>query len=99
MFYASPTQADKLYRQDLATLNIIKRLDSNKELEKNYDKSLLRNLLLNNSKFTANSVDKIDIQTILKMTPEDCRRHQEKVSKKETPTEYDKLVMEFTINN
>lgn len=94
-----PIQSDKLYKQDLAALNLIKRLDSNKELEKNYERSLLRNLLLNNSKFTAKNVEKIDIQTILKMTPEDCKIHQEKVSKTVTPTEYDQLVMEFAISN
>ncbi|KAJ1607398.1 hypothetical protein OIY81_2929 [Cryptosporidium canis] len=92
-------KADKLYRQDLAALNLIKRQDSNRELGKNFDRSLLRALVLRTGKFTAKSVEKIDIQTILKMTPEDCRLHQEKVAKEVPASEYDRLVWELTTNN
>ncbi|CUV04925.1 unnamed protein product [Cryptosporidium hominis] len=92
-------KADKLYKQDLAALNLINRQDYKRELEKNYFQSLMKALLLNNNKFTAKSVEKIGIQTILKMTPEECKLHQENVSKAAPLTEYEKLVMEFSISN
>ncbi|OII70754.1 uncharacterized protein cubi_00899 [Cryptosporidium ubiquitum] len=92
-------KADKLYKQDLAALNLIKRQDSRRELEKNYHQSLLKILLLNNNKFTAKNVEKIDIQAILKMTPEECKLHQESVSKETPITDYERLIMEFSLDN
>ncbi|KAF7456096.1 hypothetical protein HWI79_3352 [Cryptosporidium felis] len=92
-------KADKLYRQSLATLNLIKRQDSKRELEKNYHDSLLKVLLLNNSKFTAKNVEKIDIQTILKMDLNECKLHQEKVSVEVPQTNMEKLIAGLFIHN
>ncbi|KAK6588821.1 hypothetical protein RS030_2363 [Cryptosporidium xiaoi] len=85
-------KANKLYKQNLASLNFIKFQDSNRDAENLFQKTLLKMKLLKNENFKAKNIDKIDLNVILKITPDECKQHQEKINKETKLTSMESLV-------